>query len=190
MFNEYIFRLALFSTDYDNYSPISIFKQFFPSQLCSNVNYIKKEKVEFDYNLDGSNIHTQCNEISDLSKQYNICFCADLFLIFINLEDEINTLNNLEKILKYINDTCDFNIKSCFLGILNNNMEIPEKLKVKSLDELIKSIIMNPYEYKEFNIKEDFENIYRIFASEIIENKFINEKNKNNSNSKVYCSIY
>ena len=46
MFNEYIFRLALFSTDYDNYSPITIFKQFFPSQLCSNVNYIKKEKVE------------------------------------------------------------------------------------------------------------------------------------------------
>ena len=49
---------------------------------------------------------------------------------------------------------------------------------------------MNPYEYKEFNIKENFENIYRIFANEIFENKFINEKNKNNSNSKVYCSIY
>ena len=189
MEKEIILRLCSFSTDFENYSPLSIIKHFFSSKNC-HVNNLKKGRAEFDYNIDDKTIHTQLYEISDLTKKYNIGYCSDFFLIFVNLNDEEKKIfNKLDSILLYIKETYSSNAKFNILGILNENINNKELTEIKINDFITSKNIFN-YEYMELKHKEDIENAFRTFACEIIENKLNDNKEAKKSYSKGICYIY
>ena len=189
MEKEIILRLCSFSTDFENYSPLSIIKHFFTSKNC-HVNNLKKGRAEFDYNIDDKTIHTQLYEISDLTKKYNIGYCSDFFLIFVNLNDEEKKIfNKLDSILLYIKETYSSNAKFNILGILNENINNKELTEIKINDFITSKNIFN-YEYMELKHKEDIENAFRILVREMVENKVKNIKEENDSKSLRMCFIY
>ena len=190
MEEEILFRICSFSSDFDNYSPLSIMKQLFKSKHCSNVNNINKRKVQFNYIINDKIIYIQLYEISDLTKRHNICYCADFYLIFVNLNDEENKiLNSLNTILLYINETYSSNTKCNILGIVNKNIE-HKIITEKEMNDFISSKNINNYDYMEINPKEDIESAFRILLREIIENKANNKEEENVSMSQGICYIY
>lgn len=190
MEEEILFRICSFSSDFDNYSPLSIMKQLFKSKHCSNVNNINKRKVQFNYIINDKIIYIQLYEISDLTKRHNICYCADFYLIFVNLNDEEDKiLNLLDTILFYIKETNNSNSKYNILGIFNENIH-NKKLTETKMNDYISSKNITNYNYIEMNPKEDIENAFRILVREMVENKVKNIKEENDSKSLRMCFIY
>ena len=112
-----VFRVGAFSTNFDTFSPITIIRQFFVSTVCKNISYIKDNHVEFEHVLEESTeIHTNFIAISNLEKSYNVCSCADCFIIFVDLELK-ESMDKLEQIVNYIKLKCNEDKKVYVLGI-------------------------------------------------------------------------
>ena len=190
MEEEILFRICSFSSDFDNYSPLSIMKQLFKSKHCSNVNNINKRRVQFNYRIDDQLIHVQLYEIADLTIKHNICYCADFFLIFVNLNDEEDKiLNLLEIILYYIQESYYSKSKYNILGLFNQNIS-NRKLTETKMNDYISSKNITNYNYIEMNPKEDIESAFRILVREMIGNKTKNINEENSSMSHRICYIY
>ena len=118
------FRPVCFSTNFLNFSSVSILKQYFMSCQCSNINYIKDYHINFKHKINFEKsgeveISNSFYEISSFSKSNTACDKADCFIIFFDLESN-ESLRELNKILKYINDYCNKEKKIYLVAIYTN----------------------------------------------------------------------
>ena len=118
------FHTVCFSTNFSNFSSVSIMRQYFMTAQCFDINYAKeyhikfKHKIEFE-KLGQIEIANSFYEISSFTKTNQACEKADCFIIFYDLENN-ESIRELTKILKYINETCDKEKKIYLLAIYTN----------------------------------------------------------------------
>ena len=143
-----VFRVGAFSTNFDNFSPITIIRQFFVSTVCKNISYIKDNHVEFEHVLeDSTEIHTNFIAISNLEKSYNVCSCADCFIIFVDLELK-ESMDKLEQIVNYIKIKCNEEKKVYVLGIYTKGENIQSNFKEETFKDYLDTTKLY-YEYLE-----------------------------------------
>ena len=123
-FSKVPFRPVCFSTNFSNFSSVSILKQYFMSSSCSDINYIKDYHINFKHKINFEKsgqveIAYTFYEISSFTKTNQACEKADCFIIFYDLENN-ESLRELTKILKYINETCDKERKIYLIAIYTN----------------------------------------------------------------------
>ena len=155
------FRPVCFSTNYSNFSSVSILKQYFMSCQCSDIKYIKDYHINYKHKITYEKsgqveIAYTFYEISNYSKDNPACERADCFIIFYDLENN-DSIRELNIILKYIsfkykekkvyliaiytnienaNNFSEDNIRAYFTknNLKNNNIL---KLNMDSSDELV-----------------------------------------------------
>ena len=131
------FRVAAFSTNFENFSPITLIRQFFVSTVCKNISYIKDNHVEFEHVLEDSTaIHTNFIAISNLEKSYNVCSCADCYIIFVDLELK-ESMEKLEEIINYIKVKCNDDKKVYVLGIYTKAENIQNNFKEETFKDYL-----------------------------------------------------
>ena len=85
------FEAVCFSTNFQNFSAISIMKQYFMSTNCLDINYVDKNNVTFKHSLSlgKKNGRIDCDntyiEVTPLSKNVKIKDETDCFIIFLIL---------------------------------------------------------------------------------------------------------
>ncbi len=114
----------------------------------------------------------QIRIINDLSFFHEICFNADSYIIFINLEKS-QTKEKLECLLEYINNNiCPGLIKTYIVGLYNN--KIVQECQKDELEILFNENDWLFYEYFQIKINEE-QNQHFCFY-EYINNKKYNDK--------------
>lgn len=163
-------------------SPLRILDEFIETHLFLESEKIKKDSSEMKYSIGfnfSKNNHIKFDIIvlNDLSFIHDICLDASAYLVFINLEHQ-STLNQLEKITKYILESCSMGIKTYIVGIYRD--KITPTLNNESLEIFFEEQKLN-YEYYEIEYKKDNDNngINHICIQEyFISNKFEGKKSK------------
>ena len=78
-----------FSTNISEISPLFILKLFLNNKLCSNIKYIDRNRIDYDYLLNNNTlVHSIFVEAKQLYKTYKISFMSDSYLIIIDLEKD------------------------------------------------------------------------------------------------------
>lgn len=190
--NPQVIRMASFSTNFESFSPISIIRQFFMSTSCKNITYIKDNHVEYEYILkDSKTLHVNFIEISNLEKNYNICSCADCFVVLVDLEFQ-ESIAKIEQTLNYIKEKCAQERKIYCVGIYNDKDKIPEELKENNIKKIfINSNIIYDYCYFKLDSTVDIVKIFDEITQETYENKIQNLQNSQRDDiSNSGCNIY
>jgi len=122
--SKFSFRPVCFSTNFSNFSSVSILRQYFMSSQCYEINYIKDYHINYKHKITYEKagqieITISFYEISSFSKPNAACDKADCFIIFFDLEYN-ESLRELNKILKYIKDTTDKEKKIYLIKIYTN----------------------------------------------------------------------
>ena len=107
-------------------SPLRILDEFMENHLFLDSEKIKKSSSEIKYVFSFclSNNYTFSFDIvvlNDLSFIHDISSEADAYLVFINLEKKI-TMEQLEKIIKYIIESCAIESKTYLVGIYQDKI--------------------------------------------------------------------
>ena len=194
--SKYNFRTVSFSTNYTNFSSISIMKQYFMTTDCSDINYIKDYHVEFKHKLLLENGQQMLSinsfyEISSFSKANRICDKADCFIIFFDLENN-ESLLELNKILKYIKETCDNEKKIFLINIFTNENDIKSNFTQDNIKSCFSNCSLNNYSINTVNMDSSEElakNIDSITEEILQEKKSLNSGNFDLDNSKSGCLI-
>lgn len=194
-----IFRIGAFSTNNEEYPPISIIQKFFVASICRNISYIKENHVEFEHTLSNSfnEIHTNFIQILNYDKGYNICNCADCFIVFIDLECK-KSESNYENIVHFISDKCNID-KTIFLlsFITQEDNEKEYNLKKENVFTDIISKTNLHYEFLEIHLYDQenlVKNIETVFTQcleiklNLHRSRLEDEHNDNNGSSG--CLIY
>ena len=147
-FSKVPFRPVCFSTNYSNFSSVSILKQYFMSSSCSDINYIKDYHINFKHKINFEKsgqveIAYTFYEISSFTKSNTACEKADCFIIFYDLESN-ESLRELNKILKYINDYCDKE-KKIYLVTIYTNIEYLNNFSEDNVKPYFTHNILNNY---------------------------------------------
>ena len=126
-------------------NPLRIINEFLDIHL-----FLESEKIQissseikysFNFNLSEENeIFFEIIVLNDLSYIHDISLKADAYLVFTNLEKE-NTTEKLEKIIKYILESCSLDIKTYLVGMY----------KDKVLPNLNKEALENYFEEEKLN---------------------------------------
>ncbi len=164
-------------------NPIRILDEFIESHkfLGSEKKSKKSSEIKYSFNFSLSNDYKILYEIvvlNNLSYIHNITSKADACLVFINLENK-NTIAQLEKIVKYITESC-VNAKTYLIGIYKDKI-IPI-LNKETLDSYFEEENLI-YEY--YQIKCENYDIER----DRINHKCIQEKNSNSNPDKKKDNI-
>lgn len=160
-------------------SPLRVLDEFMDNHLFLDSEKIKKSSTEikyvFSYCL--SNNYTFSFDIvvlNDLSFIHDISSEADAYLVFINLEKK-NTMEQIEKIIKYIIESCAIESKTYLVGIYQD----------KILPNLNKEFLESYFEEEKLNCE-----YYQIKCEnygkneEKINHKCIQQINLTNNNKK------
>ena len=126
-------------------NPLRIINEFLDIHL-----FLESEKIQissseikysFNFNFSEENeIFFEIIVLNDLSYIHDISLKADAYLVFTNLEKE-NTTEQLEKIIKYILESCSLDIKTYLVGMY----------KDKVLPNLNKEALENYFEEEKLN---------------------------------------
>ena len=194
--SQITFRTVCFSTNYSTYSSISIMKQYLMIADCSDINYLKENHVQFKHKLlleNGSKIEygNSYYELSSFLKSSSACDKADCFIIFFDLENNESN-RELNKILKFISETCD-NEKNIFLiNIYTTESNIKGNFTDEYLKNTFSNYNLNAHDIKRVNM-DSSEELAKVIDS--ISQEILQEKNKNGNklldldNSKSNCNI-
>jgi len=156
-------------------NPVRIFDKFFDAHKTVEKKKYKINNSELIYkffvNLQENTLF-QIRIINDLSFFHEICFNADSYIIFINLEKS-QTKEKLECLLEYINNnSCPGLIKTYIVGLYNN--KIVQECQKDELEILFNENDGLLYEYFQIKINEE-QNKHFCFY-EYINNKKYNDK--------------
>lgn len=170
--NLSLFKIASFSSNYDNITPLSLIKKFFIEKSCQNISYIKSGHVEFDHQIANSVLcHVHFIEILRLDKKYSICGLADCFLVIIDLESD-NSYTKLERIFSYLKNYCNCDKKVYIIGLYKDKNVIPKLMKENSISSFFEGQNCF-YDYYEFNLdkNDDLMKAFDTILDEIYEEK-------------------
>lgn len=177
--------IICFSTDFENYKPMVVIRQYLVYEECSNVKYIKEEGVEFDHHLNNNNNHFKFLEITNIDKSSSKCNLADSYLFLINLEKE-EIYEQMELIFSYIQNNGKTEKKIYIIGLYINSNNIKEEYKEENINEFIEQKKLN-CEYYELNFdstNELVKIIDNISIDTIKSKKDLYQRENNNTNSK------
>ena len=167
-------------------SPLRILDEFMENHLFLESEKIKKNSSEIKYVFSFclSNNYTFSFDIivlNDLSFIHDISSGADAYLVFINLEKKM-TLEQLEKIIKYIIESCAIESKTYLVGIYQD--KILPILNKEILESYFEEEKLN-YEYYQIKCENYGKNEERINHKCIqqINLNINNKKERNNSKS-------
>ena len=174
------FRPVCFSTNFSNFSSVSILRQYFMSSHCYEINYEKAGQIE---------IAISFYEISNFTKTYSACDKADCFIIFFDLENN-ESLRELNKILKFINDSCDKE-KKIYLIKIYTNTEFLNNFSEDKVKTYFSNNNLENYFFLTVNM-DSSDDLVRNFDSIIedtIRDKIISNKNLDMDKSNSKCLI-
>jgi len=193
------FEAYCFSTNFSNFSSITMIKQYLMSVKCSDVEYTNNNNtVSFTHALKvGNNTDVNCkiiyNEISLSSKNIKINEEIDCFIIFFDLE-YLNSLDELNKILKLLNTLGDIDKKIYVMSFYTSEINIKINLNEEDMQEYFGRYMLTNYEIMEVEmIPEDkFTNkIDEITIETLKEKKFIQSDSKDyDDKSKSGCILF
>lgn len=177
-------------------NPMRILNEFQEIHLFLESEKIRKSSSEVKYTFkinlsEKTEIIIEFVVLNDLSFIHDASLDADAYLVFTNLEKE-NTTEQLEKIIKYILESCSLKIKTYLVGIYREN-NLPS-LNKESLESYFKeeNLIYEYYQLKymkdnnkeendEFNHDCIYNHKYKIIN---IKEKGISEKERKNNAKK------
>ena len=194
------FEAVCFSTNYSNFSSISIMKQYFMSTECIDINYINDYKVTFKHILvvGDNNVHVECKnlylEVTPTSKNVKISEDTDCFIIFFDLENN-ESLVELSKILKIISDICELDKRIYVINIYTNEKNIKSSIDEENASLFFGRYMLNNFDFCTVNMDspDDLaENIDKITKEVLKDKKLINNKMKdyNVDKSNSICVIF
>ena len=141
-FSKFHFRTVCFSTNYKNFSSVSILRQYFMTSQCFDINYVKEYHINFKHKITLEHsgqveVSNTYYEISSFTKPNAACEKADCSIIFFDLESN-ESIREINKILKYISENCDRD-KKVFLITIYTNEENFQNFS----DDNVKSLFAN-----------------------------------------------
>ena len=157
--NPCSFEAVCFSTNYENFSSISIIKQYFMSTECLDIEYKDDNKVSFKHILiiGNNNAHVECNnlytELTSLSKNEKISENSDCFIIFFDQEND-DSLVELSKICKIISDLNENNKKLYVINTYTNEKNIKCSINEENAQQFFGRYMLNDYEIYTVNMDE------------------------------------
>ena len=194
------FEAVCFSTNYSNFSSISIMKQYFMSTECIDINYINDYKVTFKHILvvGDNNVHVECKnsylEVTPTSKNVKISEDTDCFIIFFDLENN-ESLVELSKILKIISDICELDKRIYVINIYTNEKNIKSSIDEENASLFFGRYMLNNFDFCTVNMDspDDLaENIDKITKEVLKDKNLINSRMKdyNVDKSNSICEIF
>ena len=188
------FRPVCFSTNFSNFSSVSILRQYFMSSHCYEINYIKDYHINYKHKINYEKagqieIAISFYEISNFTKTYSACDKADCFIIFFDLENN-ESLRELNKILKFINDSCDKE-KKIYLIKIYTNTEFLNNFSEDKVKTYFSNNNLENYFFLTVNM-DSSDDLVRNFDSIIedtIRDKFTSNKNLDMDKSNSKCLI-
>ena len=197
MSSEKKFHTVCFSTNYANFSSISVMKQYFMTTDCLDTNYLKDNHVEFKHKILFQNgtemlVHNSYYEISSFSKGNKLCDKADCFIIFFDLENN-DSIRELNKILKFINETCDNEKKIYLISIFTTENNIKNNYTEDNIRTYFSNYNLQNYDINKVNMdsSEDLAKVIDSLTEEILQDKkMIGNKLFDLDNSKSNCLIF
>ena len=156
MSSEKKFHTVCFSTNFSNFSSISVMKQYFMTTDCLDTNYLKENHVEFKHKISFQNgtemlVHNSYYEISSFSKVSQACNKAECFIIFFDLEHN-ESLIELNKILKYLKEANDGDKKIFLINIYTSENNIKSNLTEESVKNCFSNHSFSNYEISTVNM--------------------------------------
>ena len=133
--------------------------------------------------------------ISNLAKTYNVCSCADCFIVIVDLELK-DSMEKLEQIVTYIQNKCSDDKKIYVLWIYNKEDNKQSDLKEETIKEYLTTAKLN-YDYSEIclDVTVELVKIIEDIIKESIEakkelKKMQNEQNEDMSGSGAICVVF
>ena len=193
--SEIDFRAICFSTNNPKYSSISVMKQYILMSDCSDINYLKDYHVQFKHKLlfeNGSQLENTNSyyEITSLSKSNKMCDKADCFIIFFDLENT-ESIMELNKILKFINDTCDPEKKIYLINIFTIESNIKSNFNEENIKGYFSNYNLNNFDISKVNMdsSEELVKVIDSLTKEIMQEKKMSNKIMGIDNSNSKCLI-
>ena len=184
--NPITFEVVCFSTNYSNFSSISIMKQYFMSTECLDIEYKDENKINFKHTLvvGNNNAHVECNnsylELTSSSKNEKVSEDTDYFIIFFDLEN-VDSLVELSKICKVISDLSESDKKLYVINIYTNEKNVKCSISEDNAPQFFGRYMLNNYDIYTVNMDAPDE-LPKIIDS--ITKDALYEKNMINSNIK------
>ena len=193
--SEIDFRAICFSTNNPKYSSISVMKQYILMSDCSDINYLKDYHVQFKHKLlfeNGSQLENTNSyyEITSLSKSNKMCDKADCFIIFFDLENT-ESIMELNKILKFISDTCDPEKKIYLINIFTIESNIKSNFNEENIKGYFSNYNLNNFDISKVNMdsSEELVKVIDSLTKEIMQEKKMSNKIMGIDNSNSKCLI-
>ena len=184
--NPITFEVVCFSTNYSNFSSISIMKQYFMSTECLDIEYKDENKINFKHTLvvGNNNAHVECNnfylELTSTSKNEKVSEDTDCFIIFFDLEND-ESLVELSKICKVISDLSESDKKLYVINIYTNENNVKCSINEDNAPQFLGRYMLNNYDIYTVNMDAPDE-LPKIIDT--ITKDALYEKNMINSNIK------
>ena len=187
------FHTVCFSTNFSNFSSVSIMRQYFMTSQCFDINYVKEYHIKFKHKITFEKagkieVTNSFYEISSFTKANQACEKADSFIIFFDLENN-ESIRELTKILKYINETCNKEKKIYLVAIYINNENL-NNFSENNVKQYFSHNSLNNYNILKVNMDSSDELVQTIDS--LIEETLKEKMNANkmldydNSHSKCY----
>ena len=194
--SQITFRTVCFSTNFSNYSSISIVKQYLMIADCTDIHYLKDNHLQFKHKLlleNGSKIeyNNSYYEISSFSKSSSACEKADCFIIFFDLENNESN-RELNKILKFINETCVNERKIFLINFYTTESNIKDNFTDEYLKNTFSNNNLNSSQIYRVNMdsSEELAKVIDSLSKEVLEDKkMIGNKLLDFDNSKSNCIV-
>ena len=155
--NPITFEVVCFSTNYSNFSSISIMKQYFMSTECLDIEYKDENKINFKHTLivGNNNAHVECNnfylELTSSSKNEKVSEDTDCFIIFFDLEND-ESLVELSKICKVISDLSESDKKLYVINIYTNENNVKCSINEDNAPQFLGRYMLNNYDIYTVNM--------------------------------------
>ena len=196
----YTFETVCFSTNYSNFSSISIMKQYFMSTECLDIEYKDDNKVSFKHTLsvENKNSHVECNNsylelTTSPSKNEKVSEDNDCFIIFFDLENDESQIE-LSKICKVISDIPESDKKLYVINIYTNETNIKCSLNEENAPQFLGRYMLNNYDIYTVNMDapDELSKIIDSITKEVLLDKYVinsNMKDRDSDKSKSGCVI-
>ena len=187
------FRPVCFSTNYSNFSSVSILKQYFMSSSCSDINYIKDYHINFKHKINFEKsgqveIAYTFYEISSFAKSNTACEKADCFIIFYDLENN-DSIRELNIILKYI--AFKYKEKKVYLIAIYTNIENAKNFSEDNIRAYFTKNNLKNNNILKLNMDSSDELVHTMdsITEETLKEKFSSNNLLDFDNSKSKCII-
>ena len=170
-------------------------KQYILMSDCSDINYLKDYHVQFKHKLlfeNGSQLENTNSyyEITSLSKSNKMCDKADCFIIFFDLENT-ESIMELNKILKFISDTCDPEKKIYLINIFTIESNIKSNFNEENIKGYFSNYNLNNFDISKVNMdsSEELVKVIDSLTKELMQEKKMSNKIMGIDNSNSKCLI-